>query len=82
MAVEDLSQVLNSFKELGIVPQADLGYYLLLAGFTLFIILAGFATLYLAARAFRSLWNLTPGGFVKALLAITGVFIFAGLLLP
>jgi len=82
MAVEDLNQVFNSFKQLGITPHADIGYYLLLAGLSLFMILAGIGLIYLSARAIRSLWNMTPGGLLKALLALSGIFIFAGLLIP
>ena len=82
MAVEDLYQVADSIKNMGVVPQADLGYYLLLAGVVLFAVIGGAGLLYLAARAFKGLWQMTPSGFLKAMLAMSGLFIFVGLLLP
>ncbi|MEB3861275.1 MAG: hypothetical protein GSR84_03540 [Desulfurococcales archaeon] len=82
MAREDLYQVIDSFKQLGVVPNADLGYYLLLAGFTMFAIIGVLGLTYFAAKAVKGLWEMTPGGLLKAMLAMSGIFIFVGLLLP
>lgn len=82
MAKEDLYQVVDSIKQLGIVPEADLGYYLLLIGFAMFAVIGLIGLAYISARAIRGLWEMTPSGLLKAMLAMSGIFIFVGLLLP
>ncbi|MCE4599897.1 MAG: hypothetical protein F7C81_06850 [Desulfurococcales archaeon] len=82
MAFEDLYQAAEKFKELGVVPNADFGYYLVFAGLILLSILAIGAAIFGLAKATRLLSNMTPSGLLKTLLVVSGIFIFAGLLLP
>jgi len=82
MAFEDLYQAAEKFKELGVVPNADFGYYLVFAGLALFTVLIIGVAIYGLAKATRLISSMTPRGLLKVLLLVSGIFVFAGLLLP
>ncbi len=82
MGVEDVQAVLATLRELGFAADADLGYYAVLAGFTILGAFALFAGASLALRGFRALLNATPEGFMRGVLGLGVLLVVIGVLLP
>ncbi|MCE4612880.1 MAG: hypothetical protein F7C07_03495 [Desulfurococcales archaeon] len=82
MGLQDLQAAFNSLAEVVKLPVGDWGYAISLAGVVLVTVLLGGLLIVGIYRGLKSLFNMTPSGFLKTIAVMAGVFIIAGLLLP
>ncbi len=82
MGLQDLQAAFNNLAEVIKLPVGDWGYAVALAGVVLVTILVGGLLVVGFYRGLKSLFNMTPSGFLKTIAVMAGVFILAGLLLP
>lgn len=82
MGLQDLQAAFNSLADVVKLPVGDWGYAVALAGVVLVTVLLGGLLIVGIYRGLKSLFNMTPSGFLKTIAVMAGVFLIVGLLLP